>query len=314
MEETRRSRQRHDHAAHRRRGSVLHQQLRAWPSTATTSGSRLLGPDGMLLSETGAARDAALRRAGSETGQPYEFFFIGAVPGCLRGTDRRLRRRDRAGRRARGRDSRTGARARAGRNGVSFPARGARRACGRGVVMYDDRGCSSMGWRPSEGARDAPRLQPCHRTAAGRRAMGQHRDTASALDAAARHGRAAGAWQFRPGRCAAPRGRRHDRPRRRGCAPHLEDRPPIAQSQREWALSTDQMRWYAEEARRIYGRVVESACPAAGSRCCTSRWASSPPSPRGTFPAVLMARKLAPALAAGCAAILRPTKRPPAAR
>jgi succinate-semialdehyde dehydrogenase / glutarate-semialdehyde dehydrogenase len=32
---------------------------------------------------------------------------------------------------------------------------------------------------------------------------------------------------------------------------------PIAQAQREWSLSTDQFRWYAEEARRIYGRIVE---------------------------------------------------------
>ena len=32
---------------------------------------------------------------------------------------------------------------------------------------------------------------------------------------------------------------------------------PIAQSEREWGLSIDQFRWYAEEARRIYGRIVE---------------------------------------------------------
>ena len=36
---------------------------------------------------------------------------------------------------------------------------------------------------------------------------------------------------------------------------------PIAQSQREWGLAVDQFRWYAEEARRIYGRIVESRVP-----------------------------------------------------
>ena len=36
---------------------------------------------------------------------------------------------------------------------------------------------------------------------------------------------------------------------------------PIAQSGREWGLACDQFRWYAEEARRIYGRIVESRVP-----------------------------------------------------
>ena len=36
---------------------------------------------------------------------------------------------------------------------------------------------------------------------------------------------------------------------------------PIAQAGREWGLSIDQFRWYAEEARRIYGRIVESRVP-----------------------------------------------------
>ena len=36
---------------------------------------------------------------------------------------------------------------------------------------------------------------------------------------------------------------------------------PIAQAGREWGLSIDQFRWYAEEARRIYGRIVESRAP-----------------------------------------------------
>ena len=35
---------------------------------------------------------------------------------------------------------------------------------------------------------------------------------------------------------------------------------PLVQAEREWALSIDQFRWYAEEARRIYGRVIESPC------------------------------------------------------
>lgn len=86
---------------------------------------------------------------------------------------------------------------------------------------------------------------------------------------------------------------------------------PIAQAEREWVLSCDQFRWYAEEARRIYGRTVESRVP--GGRFEISR------EPVGivgaftawNFPAALPARKLAPALAAGCPVVLRPSSQTP---
>ena len=37
----------------------------------------------------------------------------------------------------------------------------------------------------------------------------------------------------------------------------LESGKPLAQARREWQLSIDQFRWYAEEARRITGRIVQ---------------------------------------------------------
>lgn len=86
---------------------------------------------------------------------------------------------------------------------------------------------------------------------------------------------------------------------------------PIAQSGREWVLACDQFRWYAEEARRIYGRIIASRVP--GGRFEVSQH------PVGivgaftawNFPASLPARKLAPALAAGCPVVLRPSSRTP---
>lgn len=86
---------------------------------------------------------------------------------------------------------------------------------------------------------------------------------------------------------------------------------PIAQAGREWVLASEQFRWYAEEARRIYGRTVESRVP--GGRFEISR------GPVGivgaftawNFPAALPARKLAPALAAGCPVVLRPSSQTP---
>lgn len=91
----------------------------------------------------------------------------------------------------------------------------------------------------------------------------------------------------------------------------LETGKPIAQSQREWALSCDQFRWYAEEARRIYGRIVESRVP--GGRFEVTR---EPVGVVGAFtawnfPAALPARKLAPALGAGCPVVLRPSSQTP---
>lgn len=86
---------------------------------------------------------------------------------------------------------------------------------------------------------------------------------------------------------------------------------PIAQAGREWALACDQFRWFAEEARRIYGRIIDSRVP--GGRFEVSR------EPVGivgaftawNFPAALPARKLAPALAAGCSVVLRPSSQTP---
>jgi succinate-semialdehyde dehydrogenase/glutarate-semialdehyde dehydrogenase len=86
---------------------------------------------------------------------------------------------------------------------------------------------------------------------------------------------------------------------------------PIAQAGREWVLSIDQFRWYAEEARRIYGRVIESRVPGGrfevlhepvGIVAAFTAW---------NFPAALIARKVAPALAAGCSVIVRPSSHTP---
>ncbi|UXM94419.1 NAD-dependent succinate-semialdehyde dehydrogenase [Bartonella sp. HY329] len=91
----------------------------------------------------------------------------------------------------------------------------------------------------------------------------------------------------------------------------LESGKPLAQAKREWELSVDQFRWAAEEARRIYGRLVESRVD--GGRFEISH------EPVGVvgiftawnFPAVLLARKIAPALAAGCSLIARPSNSVP---
>jgi succinate-semialdehyde dehydrogenase / glutarate-semialdehyde dehydrogenase len=86
---------------------------------------------------------------------------------------------------------------------------------------------------------------------------------------------------------------------------------PIAQAGREWTLACDQFRWFAEEARRIYGRIVDSRVP--GGRFEVSREAVGIVGAftAWNFPAALPARKLAPALAAGCPVVLRPSSQTP---
>lgn len=90
-----------------------------------------------------------------------------------------------------------------------------------------------------------------------------------------------------------------------------ENGKPLAQSQGEVAMTLDHLRWFAEEARRGYGRIV--APQADGKRhlvlkapigvvAAISPW---------NFPLTLAARKLAPALAAGCTVVLKPASATP---
>src|SRR4029078_5019945 len=86
---------------------------------------------------------------------------------------------------------------------------------------------------------------------------------------------------------------------------------PSAQAEREWGLSCDQFRWYAEEARRIYGRIVESRVPGGRFEVTKEPIGIVAAFTAWNFPAALVARKVAPALAAGCSVIVRPSSQTP---
>ena len=85
---------------------------------------------------------------------------------------------------------------------------------------------------------------------------------------------------------------------------------PIAQSRRDGGCF-DQFRWYAEEARRIYGRIVESRVPRGRFEVSREPVGVVGAFTAWNFPAALPARKLAPALAAGCSVIVRPSSQTP---
>ncbi len=168
-------------------------------------------------------------------------------------------------------------------------------------------------WRGSVSGATAPVFSPVTELSLGDCPVATEADTAAGI-AAAQSGLAA--WSATPAfsradamhRIADEMLRRTDEAAR---MISLETGKPIAQSGREWGLCVDQFRWYAEEARRIYGRIVESRVPGGrfeihhepvGIVAAFTAW---------NFPAALVARKFAPALAVGCSVILRPSSQTP---
>ena len=90
-----------------------------------------------------------------------------------------------------------------------------------------------------------------------------------------------------------------------------ENGKPLAESRAEVNGTIDHLRWFAEEARRAYGRVVPQQTP--GKRHLVLK---TPVGVVGAiapwnFPLILSVRKVAPALAAGCTVILKPASATP---
>ncbi len=90
-----------------------------------------------------------------------------------------------------------------------------------------------------------------------------------------------------------------------------ENGKPIEEAKKEVAFATGYFSWFAEEARRVYGEIVPP--PVSGKRLWVMR------QPLGVvaaitpwnFPATMVTRKIAPALAAGCAVVLKPASATP---
>ncbi|GMG94028.1 NAD-dependent succinate-semialdehyde dehydrogenase [Cupriavidus sp. TKC] len=90
-----------------------------------------------------------------------------------------------------------------------------------------------------------------------------------------------------------------------------EQGKPLAEAKGEIAYAASFIEWFAEEAKRVDGEVL--ATPAADKRLVTLR------QPVGVcaaitpwnFPAAMITRKVAPALAAGCAIVIKPAELTP---
>lgn len=90
-----------------------------------------------------------------------------------------------------------------------------------------------------------------------------------------------------------------------------EQGKPLAESRGEITYAASYIEWFAEEARRLYGEFIPS--PWADKRIVVTR------EPVGVcaaitpwnFPAAMITRKVAPALAAGCTIIVKPATQTP---
>ena len=91
----------------------------------------------------------------------------------------------------------------------------------------------------------------------------------------------------------------------------LEMGKPLAEAKGEIAIGAAYLLWFAEEARRIYGQTVPS--PWGDRRVLVTK------EPVGVvaaitpwnFPSSMLARKLGPALAAGCTVVAKPASATP---
>ncbi|HMQ31758.1 MAG TPA: NAD-dependent succinate-semialdehyde dehydrogenase [Chloroflexaceae bacterium] len=91
----------------------------------------------------------------------------------------------------------------------------------------------------------------------------------------------------------------------------LEQGKPLAEARGEIAYAASFLSWFAGEAERVYGSTIPAS--AAGKRLLVLR------QPVGVaamitpwnFPAAMITRKLGPALAAGCTAVVKPAEQTP---
>jgi succinate-semialdehyde dehydrogenase/glutarate-semialdehyde dehydrogenase len=91
----------------------------------------------------------------------------------------------------------------------------------------------------------------------------------------------------------------------------LEQGKPIAEARGEIAYGASYIEWFSEEAKRIYGDVIAPPCTdqrilvvkqPVGVVAAITPW---------NFPCAMLARKIAPALAAGCTIVAKPAAETP---
>jgi succinate-semialdehyde dehydrogenase/glutarate-semialdehyde dehydrogenase len=91
----------------------------------------------------------------------------------------------------------------------------------------------------------------------------------------------------------------------------MENGKPLAQSTGEVGMTVDHLRWFAEEGRRAYGRMIPHQTDGKRNMVIKTPIGVVGAIAPWNFPLVLSVRKVAPALAAGCTVILKPASHTP---
>src|SRR3954467_1840703 len=91
----------------------------------------------------------------------------------------------------------------------------------------------------------------------------------------------------------------------------MEQGKPLLEAKGEVLHSADTFEWFAEEGKRAYGQVIPNSAP--GKRHLTIKHPVGVVGAIGpwNFPITLQARKIAPALAAGCTIVCKPASQTP---
>lgn len=180
--------------------------------------------------------------------------------------------------------------------------------------MYEQFGLWIHGaWRPARDGRSQKVLDPADETVLGEIPSASTRDLDDALASAAqtaRSWRATPAWERSAilRRTAIELRARADRAAE---SMSRETGKPIAEARGEMNAAIEQFDWYADEARRVFGHTLDGRDPnvrlnvryePVGPVAAFTAW---------NFPALLPARKIAAALAAGCTIILKPSEETP---
>lgn len=162
-------------------------------------------------------------------------------------------------------------------------------------------------WTGTEGRRTYSVCNPATEEPIGQAAHASEADVIAAIDSA---DRGAVSWRTTPSWKRSETLRRiaanlRERVERIAVQMTLETGKPLAQAKGETMGAAEQFDWFADETRRIHGQMIESRLPdtthhvvfePVGIVAAFSPW---------NFPIALAARKIAPALAAGCTVVCR---------
>lgn len=91
----------------------------------------------------------------------------------------------------------------------------------------------------------------------------------------------------------------------------VEQGKPLAESRGEIAYAASFLEWFGEEAKRAYGDIIPSPWPDKRIMVLRQPIGVSVAITPWNFPAAMIARKIAPALAAGCTMVIKPSELTP---